>query len=413
MDDALRPKAAAKRAIQQKASQRRRLALGAETQPNTTISNPPSSPSPIPTTVSPLHEKALASPSDPAVDPAADLGPSQTADFDDPFTKPLSNKNQLNPFDNRLYLLQQGVSSSSGILPLSWSKVVRCLIEEALISNEQLAACGGRAALKVRYEKIRVIIQNSPSSNMEDESRDLSDVADKDFDIFDLPDGGREWRRKNENTQTRWDTPGQAGIDSRGLQDEQASTSEDSLMDQIRDEISASIATIPDESTVTRNPVGEYIDPAMLIFDANAEAKPEASSVMERQDPVSTKVKRAAAPGMEKAKKAKHRHQNGLPNFQVHEDDNDSTKKTRGKTGQPLPLDTSILKENQNELTGTRASFGAEAQQAVLSETPSPAALGHVDVFPTTTYPTNPHVTMWTPINAPRRRPVATDFYNV
>lgn len=82
---------------------------------------------------------------------------------------------------------------------------------------------------------------------MEDGSKGISVVSEKDFDIFDLLGGGREWRRKNGITQIRWamaneEIPGQTGIGSRELKDGKSFMSEESLMD----EFTTSTDTIPD-----------------------------------------------------------------------------------------------------------------------------------------------------------------------
>lgn len=128
---------------------------------------------------------------------------SPTTTFDNPFTKSLpKNWHQLSEFDRRLYQLQDAAPLGSKILSLRWPQVVKHLIEEKLLSNEQLGACGGYAALQARYEDVRVAVRASFGPVVHDEPKtngDLIWMHAEDFDVFDFPSGKKYWRHKRDS----------------------------------------------------------------------------------------------------------------------------------------------------------------------------------------------------------------------
>jgi hypothetical protein len=168
MDDVLRPKAAAKRSV-------RFSGLASSSQSKSTTET------------------------DTRTTPA----PSPAATFDNPFTKPvLEDWHQLGKFDRRLYQLQDAAPLKSKILPLRWPEVVKRLIDENLLSNEQLGACGGYAALQARYEDVRVAVRASFGPTVEDEPKtngELKWMHAEDFSVFDLPSGQKYWRHKRDS----------------------------------------------------------------------------------------------------------------------------------------------------------------------------------------------------------------------
>lgn len=238
MDDVLRPKAAAKRSVRFSG-----LASSSQSKSNKAETNTRTTP-----------------------------GSSPTATFDNPFTKPvLGDWHQLGDFDRRLYQLQDAAPLGSKILPLRWPEVVKRLIEEDLLSNEQLGACGGYAALQARYEDVRLSVRDSFGAIMEEEPKtkgELKWMHAEDFSVFDLPSGQKYWRHKRDSfvaKQTDEDSKidgnaSTAAAKSRslpiseweGTAEEQVSLPEadDTLMQNMRNDISASIQTFMSEDEV-------------------------------------------------------------------------------------------------------------------------------------------------------------------
>ena len=178
MDDTLRPKAAAKRSVRFKGL--------------------PASPTPSPSTPKTTKKSKT-------VNRKSESSPTPT--YDDPFTKPLSGDwSQLNDFDGRIYQLQRGAPLESDVLPLKWSKVVKTLIGEELLSKEQLGACGGHAALKARYEEVRIAVRESFGVAAEDEPMNndqLEWMQVEDVRVFDLRGGEKYWKHKRDSIVTR------------------------------------------------------------------------------------------------------------------------------------------------------------------------------------------------------------------
>lgn len=248
MDDVLRPKAAARRSVRFSGlpSSPQRKFTKAET---TTKSTPASSP---------------------------------IATFDNPFTKSIPEDwYQLSDFDRRLYQLQDAAPLGSMILPLRWPEVVKQLIEENLLSSEQLGACGGYVALQTRYEDVRVAVKASFGPTVPDEPKTTGELIwmrAEDFDVFDSPSGKKYWRHKHDSfvakgthEKSKIDlshfseegTEGKAPINAakfedlpapalEGIVEEQISLPEadDTLMQTMRNEISATVQNFMSEDEV-------------------------------------------------------------------------------------------------------------------------------------------------------------------
>lgn len=242
---------------------------------------------------------------------------SPTTTFDNPFTKSLpENWHQLNEFDRRLYQLQGAAPLGSKILSLRWPEVVKHLIEEKLLSNEQLGACGGYAALQARYEDVRVAVRASfgPIVHDEPETNDeLIWMRPEDFDVFDFPTGKKYWRHKRDSFVAK-ETDEKSKVDylkhsskedsttqaptiaaksaylpvpaSEGAVEEQVSLPEadDTLMQTMRNDIFASVQTFMSEDEVDElisrhdEDHSRPIDSNLSSQAINADAPPPTSS---------------------------------------------------------------------------------------------------------------------------------------
>lgn len=125
-------------------------------------------------------------------------GPAQVHN---PFPNPVPEDwHSLNDLDRRLYQLQHGVPFESEDLPLKWSQVVERLIEEDLLSIEQLGAWGGHAALMRRYELVRLAIRCPLGLGVGDEKpTELKWMHVEDSSIFDLSSGQKYWRHQRDS----------------------------------------------------------------------------------------------------------------------------------------------------------------------------------------------------------------------
>ena len=126
---------------------------------------------------------------------------------DNLFQKPLLGEwNELSDLDRRLYQLQHGAPPESELLPLNWSEVVTRLVEENLLTMEQLGAYGGYAALEARYEEVRLAVRESFGPNVDEEPKHKNELQWMYMEsayIFDFPSGHKYWRHQCESVVTQ------------------------------------------------------------------------------------------------------------------------------------------------------------------------------------------------------------------
>ena len=102
--------------------------------------------------------------------------------------KPLAYAwSDLAPIDRRIFCLQAGAPAGGKTLPFKWPRLADQLDQEGLLTKVQLKACGGAKALLERYELVRLHVQGLFGAA--DEATDRTDfniLYAEGFDVYDL-----------------------------------------------------------------------------------------------------------------------------------------------------------------------------------------------------------------------------------
>ena len=106
----------------------------------------------------------------------------------------------LKESDRCIYLLQKGAPLDTETLPLDWSTVGSILVT-GYMSKDHLTAIGGLAAIQIRYEQIRVEMQQyfeaAPEPAYEEDWRPM---YMEDFDVYDLKGSATKyWKPSDAN----------------------------------------------------------------------------------------------------------------------------------------------------------------------------------------------------------------------
>ena len=112
-----------------------------------------------------------------------------------PFTKPIpADWVNLEYFDRRVYLLQQGAPLHGETLSMPWLKVVENLVREGFFSKENFEAFGGMKALKSRYETVRLGVERFFGAKPEQtDKRDWPIMYMEDMKVFELDTKTKYW----------------------------------------------------------------------------------------------------------------------------------------------------------------------------------------------------------------------------
>lgn len=114
---------------------------------------------------------------------------------ENPFTKSIpADWVNLEHFDRRVYLLQQGAPLHGNTLPLRWPQVVKSLVREGFFTEENFRAFGGIKTLTSRYETVRSGVEKFFRADPEIiDKRDWPVMHMEDMKVFEIGTDTKYW----------------------------------------------------------------------------------------------------------------------------------------------------------------------------------------------------------------------------